>query len=118
MRLSTTDVLMVHAGYAKHRRALLVAGVRLMELKPVSGSETGEIDIGPLAGLGVSGASLHAKTFGVDGARVFIGSFNFDPRSVRLNCEMGFLIESPTAGRPPADVLRHRPAGHQLPAWR
>ncbi len=94
--LTTTDVLMVHAGYAKYRRALLESGVRLMELKPVSGSETGEIDVGPLAGLGVSGASLHAKTFAVDGARVFVGSFNFDPRSVRLNCEMGFLIESPT----------------------
>ena len=45
---------------------------------------------------GLSGASLHAKTFAVDGQRVFIGSFNFDPRSALLNCEMGFLIESPS----------------------
>jgi putative cardiolipin synthase len=27
---------------------------------------------------------------------VFIGSFNFDPRSATLNTEMGFLIDSPT----------------------
>lgn len=45
--------------------------------------------------MGISGASLHAKTFAVDHRRIFIGSFNFDPRSVDLNCEMGFLIDSP-----------------------
>jgi putative cardiolipin synthase len=43
---------------------------------------------------GSSAASLHAKTFAVDGARVFVGSFNFDPRSAKLNTEMGFVIES------------------------
>jgi putative cardiolipin synthase len=37
---------------------------------------------------------LHAKTFSVDRSRVFVGSFNFDPRSVRLNTEMGLVIES------------------------
>lgn len=45
---------------------------------------------------GSSGSSLHAKTFALDGQRIFIGSFNFDPRSARLNTEMGFIIESPT----------------------
>ncbi|WP_345791017.1 hypothetical protein [Gymnodinialimonas phycosphaerae] len=39
---------------------------------------------------GLSGASLRAKTFAIDGTRIFIGSFNFDPRSAMLNCEMGF----------------------------
>ena len=34
-----------------------------------------------------------------DDARIFIGSFNFDPRSALLNCEMGFLIESPTLAK-------------------
>jgi cardiolipin synthase C len=45
---------------------------------------------------GSSGSSLHAETFSVDRARLFIGSFNFDSRSARLKTEMGFLIESPT----------------------
>jgi putative cardiolipin synthase len=49
--------------------------------------------------LGSSSSSLHAKTFSVDGARVFIGSFNFDPRSARLNTEIGFVIESPALAR-------------------
>jgi putative cardiolipin synthase len=48
---------------------------------------------------GRSAASLHAKTFSVDRARVFIGSFNFDPRSANLNTEMGFIIESPALAR-------------------
>ena len=30
---------------------------------------------------------------------MFIGSVTFDPRSARLNTEMGFLIESPTMAR-------------------
>lgn len=88
--LNTTDVPMVHAGYTKYRRALLEAGVKLYELK-LRGNDPDK-QIFPL---GISGASLHAKTFAVDHRRVFIGSFNFDPRSVELNCEMGFLIESP-----------------------
>jgi putative cardiolipin synthase len=29
---------------------------------------------------------------------VFIGSFNFDPRSARLNTEMGFIFDSPSLG--------------------
>ncbi|EPU5897503.1 phospholipase D-like domain-containing protein, partial [Escherichia coli] len=34
--------------------------------------------------------------FSIDGKTVFIGSFNFDPRSTLLNTEMGFVIESET----------------------
>jgi cardiolipin synthase C len=45
--------------------------------------------------MGSSGSSLHSKTFAVDRSRVFISSFNFDPRSAELNTEMGFVIESP-----------------------
>jgi cardiolipin synthase C len=43
-----------------------------------------------------SASSLHSKVFATDSERVFIGPFNFDPRSTRLNTEMGLLIESPT----------------------
>ena len=45
--------------------------------------------------LGGSAASLHAKTFAVDGRRAFVGTFNFDPRSAELNTEMGFVVDSP-----------------------
>ena len=43
--------------------------------------------------IGSSSASLHTKAFVVDGRYGFVGSFNFDPRSVSLNTEMGLLFE-------------------------
>jgi putative cardiolipin synthase len=89
--LEATDVSVVHAGYAKRRKPLLKAGIDLFEIKRASS--------GPSAkghGLrGSSDSSLHAKTFSVDRSHVFIGSFNFDPRSARLNTEMGVVIDSP-----------------------
>lgn len=38
--------------------------------------------------------ALHAKALVIDHDRVFIGSTNLDPRSLRVNTEMGLLIES------------------------
>jgi len=83
----------VHAGYMTRRRDLLAAGVELWELKP-NANETsltvkGRFGSGKVAG-------LHAKSYAVDRARIFIGSFNFDQRSARLNTEMGLVIDSPT----------------------
>ncbi|HSH43035.1 MAG TPA: phospholipase D family protein [Arenicellales bacterium] len=89
--LEATDVKVVHAGYVKRRRSLLEAGVRLFESK----LEAAPVGKGTRAGLrGSSMSSLHAKTFAVDQCRVFVGSFNFDPRSAHLNTELGFVIDS------------------------
>jgi putative cardiolipin synthase len=95
--LEATDVAAVHAGYAKRRRPLLEAGIALYELRR-QGPEPAR---GHTSVRGSSSASsLHAKTFAVDRRRAFVGSFNFDPRSARLNTELGFVIESPVlAGR-------------------
>ncbi|WP_234990216.1 phospholipase D family protein [Roseivivax lentus] len=90
--LDTTDVFLVHSGYTRYRRELLESGISLFELKSRGESPERNLQVLPL---GLSGASLHAKTFSIDQERVFIGSFNFDPRSALLNCEMGFLIDSP-----------------------
>ncbi len=90
--LAANDVPIVHAGYARRRPALLAGGVQLFELKGAAAPPTPP---GPAGLGGSSDASLHAKTFSVDGRRIFIGSFNFDPRSARLNTELGFVIESP-----------------------
>ena len=86
-----TDVPLVHAGYAKHRKALLQSGVELFEMQRTAPAGA-HMRLNPL---GRSGSSLHAKTFAVDGARAFVGSFNFDPRSALLNTEMGVIIDSP-----------------------
>src|SRR6187399_858383 len=88
--LAATDVAPVYAGYVKYREALLRGGVRLFELKPQSDEKPhGKFRAG-------SAASLHAKTFAIDRSRIFIGSFNLDPRSARLNTEVGVVLDSPT----------------------
>jgi len=100
--LEATDVLPVHAAYGKYRLPLIASGVEVSELKRNPQTEG---DRAALGLLGSSGASLHAKVFAVDGRAVFVGSFNFDPRSVWLNCEMGLWIESPTLAARVAGAL-------------
>ncbi|MBN3854101.1 phospholipase D family protein [Paraburkholderia sp. Ac-20340] len=96
--LEATDVLPVHAGYARRRKALLNGGVELFELRRAAGTSANREQAPGV--FGSSGSSLHAKTFAVDGRRVFVGSLNFDPRSANLNTELGLVIESPVlAGR-------------------
>lgn len=92
---AATDVGAVHAGYAKSRKALLRSGTRLYELKPNAPADGAPSDGHPKKGTGSSSASLHGKTLQVDRSRVFVGSFNLDPRSVNLNTEMGLMIEDP-----------------------
>ena len=94
--LEATDGPYVHAGYAKRREALLEAGVKLYEMKRLARETKQPQAPGSAAS---SGSSLHAKTFAVDSTRVFVGSFNFDPRSRNLNTELGFVIESPQLSR-------------------
>ncbi|AEG92408.1 phospholipase D family protein [Ramlibacter tataouinensis] len=96
--LAATDVPVVHAGYARRRKPLLEGGVKLYELRRQPRViETPDGPSTPV--LRASSASLHAKTFTVDGLHVFIGSFNFDPRSMHLNTEMGLVIASPALAR-------------------
>jgi putative cardiolipin synthase len=117
--LEATDVAFVHAGYAKRRLPLLRSGVTLFELerrgdgaspaaRSAPGSATGSGRSGSGSGGGSSLSSLHAKTFAVDHARVFIGSFNFDRRSISLNTEMGIVIESPRLAAEMDRVFRDR----------
>jgi putative cardiolipin synthase len=100
--LASSDERIVHAGYMKRRRDLLRAGVELYELKPSANRQAikvrGRFGAGKVAG-------LHAKTYAVDGERIFVGSFNFDQRSARLNTEMGVVIDSPLGARELAEVF-------------
>lgn len=108
-----TDVPVVHAGYAHRRVALLKAGIKLWELRSeaAGGSQRQPRSPGRAGSAGSSKTALHAKTFVSDGQRVFVGSFNFDPRSARLNTEMGFVIASPELARVMETALQNaRPA--------
>ena len=111
--LAATDVAAVHAGYAKRRKPLLRAGIELLEwrLAPQTPRIRKRVGLGSGSGGSTgksSAASLHAKTFSVDRRSVFIGSFNFDPRSARLNTELGVIIDSPAlACRIAAGISEH-----------
>src|SRR6185437_507153 len=88
--LESTDVIPVQGHYAKRRKALLKGGLELWELRrrpDVAARASSVRSLGSATG-------LHAKTFQIDGRVIFVGSFNFDPRSARLNTEMGLLIDS------------------------
>lgn len=89
--LSSTDVSIVHAGYAKYRKPLLRSGVELYEMSKVLSKEARKQKKGSY---GSSQASLHAKSFVLDREKVFIGSLNFDPRSVTENTEVGIMLRS------------------------
>lgn len=99
--LAASDVPVVHAGYAGYRKALLKMGVELHELKPrpSAGRKSKRI-----IGSGSSRSSLHAKSLIFDRKRVFIGSFNYDPRSAWLNTELGLIIESSQAAKKVAEM--------------
>lgn len=102
--LSATDVAIVHSGYMKYREPLLEGGVQIYELKSAGPAE----DRASGFHVGSSRASLHTKAAVIDGERVFVGSFNIDPRSAELNCEMGVWIRSKGLAR--ALTARYREA--------
>ncbi|WP_425085819.1 phospholipase D family protein [Ruegeria profundi] len=100
--LDATDVMPVHAAYMRYREDLLNSGVELLELRALRREHRERSLPEMLAG---SASGLHAKVFGSDGERIFIGSYNLDPRSARLNTEMGLMIASPTIAASLAEQL-------------
>jgi len=90
--LAASEAKSVFSGYGKRRQVLLQAGIKLYEIKSTAANVT--VESGDRFGSGAS-SGLHAKTLAVDGLRIFVGSFNLDPRSARLNTELGLVINDP-----------------------
>ena len=90
--LAAADHTYAFSGYSKHRREMLEMGIELRELRPDgplwSEHKTGSSD--------AAHVSLHAKLIIFDRRWVYVGSLNFDPRSVHWNTELGLLIDSTT----------------------
>ncbi|MEB3768381.1 phospholipase D family protein [Acinetobacter sp. MD2] len=107
------DVWLVHAFYSKYRQELLKNGVKLYEFLPVLDT----IALNPatskiaketkLSLKGLSRSSLHAKMMTIDDKQVFIGSFNLDPRSAKLNTEIGVLLDSPSLATAIHTTMNH-----------
>jgi putative cardiolipin synthase len=93
--LASTNHSSVHAVYARYRKPLLRHGIELYELRPRSEAMQTETKL-----------TLHSKVATVDKRKLFVGSFNLDPRSLYLNTEMGMAVTSPVlAGRMANSIL-------------
>ena len=97
--LASTNHASVHAVYARYRKPLLQRGIELYELRP-------RLETMPLE----AKLTLHSKVATVDGARLFVGSFNLDPRSLYINTEMGMAVASDElAGNMATSILESLP---------
>lgn len=99
--LSSTDMVPAQAGYSRYREALVKGGVELYEIKSLPPRTPGRKMFTPSAQNG-----LHAKIYMIDRRDLVIGSFNFDPRSVRLNTEQALVIHSPALCETIAELFK------------
>ena len=91
--LASTNHPSVHAVYSRYRKRLLKRGVNVYELRPrISGALAEESDK-PTTNL-----TLHSKVAVIDDQKLFVGSFNLDPRSLYINTEMGLSVASEELG--------------------
>ena len=102
--LASTDNMQAFSGYRNQRAELLGMGLQIYEYRPDAkvAREVFEREITARGGAStvvepVHG--LHAKTMVVDSERVFIGTFNLDPRSENLNTETGVIIHNAALAR-------------------
>jgi cardiolipin synthase C len=91
--LESSTMLLAQAGYMHYRQPLLEDGVELYEVRSLPGSARGSGQSAAMSSYG--NYSLHAKLFVLDRKKLFIGSMNFDQRSMHLNTEIGLIIDSP-----------------------
>ena len=91
--LESTSVVVAHSGYMHYRLPLLEDGVELYEVRSLLGNARGSGETAQMTRYGRY--SMHAKLFVLDRQRLFVGSMNFDQRSMHLNTEIGLIIDSP-----------------------
>jgi putative cardiolipin synthase len=93
--IRSNNHLVAHSAYRNHIHQLLQHGVNLYETR-VDAKDRQKYIQAPIENKTLA---LHAKLMVIDGVNVFIGSANMDPRSLRLNTEVGLLIRSPELGQ-------------------
>ena len=88
--IRSNNHLTAHAAYRNHMDELLQHGAALHEVR-IDARDRHLYMLRPVA---EKALALHAKALVIDHDRVFIGSANLDPRSLKINTEMGLLVES------------------------
>jgi cardiolipin synthase C len=91
--LASTNHVAVHSGYARYRKRLLQAGAEFYEVRADAVHNENQWGHTP------DSVTLHSKATIIDRETIFIGSLNFDPRSIYINTEMGLFIESGESGK-------------------
>lgn len=97
--LASTDNLPAFSGYRNQRDRLLQIGLQIYEYKPDPDVQRKLIQRTPTAERKAPVFALHAKTLVIDEKTVYIGTFNFDPRSENLNTEVGAIIHDEALAR-------------------
>ena len=98
--LASTDNLAAFSGYRNQREELLKMGLQIYEYKPAPEVQLKLMQrMPPTATKKTPIFALHAKTMVVDSKTVYIGTFNFDPRSENLNTEVGAIIHDEALAR-------------------
>ncbi|WP_314971852.1 phospholipase D family protein [Comamonas testosteroni] len=96
--LASNDAPLAHAGYARHRKALLEMGIELHEMRSEAANVRSALRAGTTGSsggsAGASRAMLHTKLLVIDGRLVAVGSMNLDMRSRLQNTEIAVLIAS------------------------
>lgn len=92
--LLSTDNLQAFSGYSKQRKDLLKAGIDIYEFKPQPRIQRQLIERYEQLEKNVPIFAIHAKTLVIDGRKLYIGTFNLDPRSANLNTEVGVIINN------------------------
>ena len=92
--LASTDEPWVYVGYWPHIKDLLAAGVAIYEISPSLSVKRHRLGI-----FGHRTGALHMKNAILDHKEVFLGSMNLDPRSAKLNTELGVIIQSEEMAR-------------------
>jgi cardiolipin synthase C len=110
--LASNNHIIAHVAYKRWRKWLLRAGIELYESRADSGAI--EYYTSPPAQPGFLG--LHTKAAVIDDRWSFVGSPNVDPRSMVLNTENGFFVDSPELAARLTDLIERdiEPAN----AWR
>jgi cardiolipin synthase C len=97
--LASTDNLAAFSGYRNQRARLLAMGLQIYEYRSDPAVQRQLMRRSPTTAGEPPIFSLHAKTMVVDSSIVYIGTFNFDPRSENLNTEVGAIIHDAALAR-------------------
>jgi len=99
--LKSNNHLAAHAAYEKHVTRLIEHGAELHEVRTMA--EDRALYMQPP--VEEKHLGLHAKLLLIDDDIAFVGSCNLDPRSLKINTEVGLIIESTALNRALRDML-------------